>query len=239
MDGSLTNLDTKNCTAGAGVFFSDIDLGLGIGVSGLLSSTLAEIQTIVLVLKCVPHSSSVCLFFDSQAALDVCKSELDLVCSNFCNHCWIEHQLVVNIIRGKNLRVEWHKVKSHSGVVGNECADAIAGTSSHSGWFFSLQLNAHFLLANSHVVSGNSRHFVCDIFCSICHAHWEIGSGSKFLPASLLVDVDWFCSSLIWHPDSHIAVGHTSRPTADTHTFFMKALHHQLPVAVRKYLYNK
>ncbi|KAG9294016.1 hypothetical protein G9A89_019354 [Geosiphon pyriformis] len=183
--------------AGAGVFFSNIDLGLGIGVSGLLFSTLVEMQAIALVLECVPHSSSVCLFSDSQAALDACKLELDLVCLDFCNHCWFERQLVVNIIHGKNLRVEWHKVKSHSGVIGNEYADAIAGASSHSGWFLSLQLNAHFLLADSGVVSGNSRHFVRDIFRSVYCVYWEIGSGSKFLPASLLADIDWFCFSLV------------------------------------------
>ncbi|KAG9303344.1 hypothetical protein G9A89_013670 [Geosiphon pyriformis] len=190
MDGSLMNFSTENCAAGAGVFFSDINLGLGVGVLSLLSSTLAEIQAIVLALECIPHSSSVHLFFNSQAVLNACKSELDLVCPDFCNHCWVKHQLVVNIIYSKNLRVEWHKVKDHSGMVGNEYADVIAGASSHSGWFFSLQLNVHFLLVDGGVVSGNSRHFVHDIFCSVCRVHWKIGSDSKFLPTSLLADID-------------------------------------------------
>ncbi|KAG9296330.1 hypothetical protein G9A89_014922 [Geosiphon pyriformis] len=206
-DGSLMNLSTENCTAGAGVFFSDIDLGLGIGVLGLLSSTLVEMQAIVLALECVFYFSSVYLFSNSQAALDCL--------------------------------VEWHKVKDHSGVIGNEHADIIAGVSSHSGWFLPLQLNARFLLADGSVVSSNSRYFVCNIFCSVCHAYWEIGSDSKFLPASLLADVDWFCFSLVWHLDSHMAAGHTSRPTADAHTFFIKTLHHWLSVAVQKHLYNR
>ncbi|KAG9288228.1 hypothetical protein G9A89_021259 [Geosiphon pyriformis] len=214
-DGSLTNLGTKNCMAGAGVFFSDIDLGLGIGVLGLLFSTLAEMQTIVLALECVPCSSCVYLFSDSQAALNACKLELDIVHPDFRN------------------------LKGHSGIIGNECADAIAGASSHSGWFFPSQLHAHFLLADSGAVSGNSRYFVRDIFCSVSRVHWETGSGSKFLPASLFADVDWSCSSLVWHPDSHMAAGHTSKPTADAHSFLMKALHHQLPVVVRKHLYNR
>ncbi|KAG9300026.1 hypothetical protein G9A89_009754 [Geosiphon pyriformis] len=238
-NGSLTNLGTKNCMAGAGVFFSDIDLGLGVKVSDLLSSTLVEIQAIVLTLECVPHSSFVCLFSDSQAALDAYKSELGLVHPDFRNCCWVEHQHIVNIIRGKNLMVEWHKVKGHSGVIGNERADAIAGASSHLGWFLPSQLHVCFLLADGGTVSGNFRHFVCDIFCSVSRAHWEIGSGSKFLPASLVMDIDWSCSSLVWHPDSHMAAGHTSKCTADVHSFFIKALHHQLPVAIRKRLYNR
>ncbi|KAG9286135.1 hypothetical protein G9A89_010149 [Geosiphon pyriformis] len=199
MDGSLTNLGTRNCTAGTGVFFSNIDLGLDIGVLGLLSSTLAEMQAIALALECVPSSSSVRLFSDSQAALNACKSELGLVCLDFRNLCWVERQLIVNTIRDRNLMVEWHKVKVHF-------ADAIVRASSHSGWFLPSHLNACFLLAN------------------------KIGSGSKFLFTSLLVDIDWLYSSLVWHPDSHMAAGHTSKPTADAHTFFMKALHHQLPV---------
>ncbi|KAG9303672.1 hypothetical protein G9A89_018569 [Geosiphon pyriformis] len=36
-----------------------------------------------------------------------------------------------------------------------------------------------------------------------------------------------------------MATGFTSRPSANARTYFMKALHHQLPVAVRKHLYNK
>ncbi|KAG9307491.1 hypothetical protein G9A89_017321 [Geosiphon pyriformis] len=238
-DGFLTNLGTKNCAAGAGVFFSDIDLRLGVGVSGLLSSTLAEIQAIVLALKCVLCSSFVWLFSDSQAALDACKLELGLVCPDFHNCCWVECQHIVNIIHGKNLMIEWHKVKDHSGVIGNKCANAIAGVSSHSGWFLPSQLHVHFLLVDGGAVSGNSRHFVHDIFCSVSHAYWEIGSGSKFLPASLFADVDWSCSSLVWHPDSHMATGHTSKPTADACSFFMKALHYWLPVAVHKCLYNR
>ncbi|KAG9298242.1 hypothetical protein G9A89_002730 [Geosiphon pyriformis] len=33
-----------------------------------------------------------------------------------------------------------------------------------------------------------------------------------------------------------MAAGHTNKPTVDARTFFIKALHHQLPVAVRKRL---
>ncbi|KAG9288924.1 hypothetical protein G9A89_019546 [Geosiphon pyriformis] len=36
-----------------------------------------------------------------------------------------------------------------------------------------------------------------------------------------------------------MATSSTSRPLANAHTYFMKALHYWLPVAVRKHLYNK
>ncbi|KAG9287379.1 hypothetical protein G9A89_023751 [Geosiphon pyriformis] len=43
MDKSLKDLGTVGCKAGAAAFFEDINLGLGIGVSGLMSSTMVEL----------------------------------------------------------------------------------------------------------------------------------------------------------------------------------------------------
>ncbi|KAG9299160.1 hypothetical protein G9A89_013808 [Geosiphon pyriformis] len=90
MDGSLKNLSTASCKASAAVFFEDIDLGLGVGILGLMFSTLAELQAIVLALECVLSSSSICLFSDSQSVLDAYRSELGLVCPDFHNQCWVE-----------------------------------------------------------------------------------------------------------------------------------------------------
>ncbi|KAG9296929.1 hypothetical protein G9A89_006884 [Geosiphon pyriformis] len=56
-DGSLSNLDIVDMLAYAAVFFEDINLGLGVGVSGLVSSTLMELQAIALALECVPSFS--------------------------------------------------------------------------------------------------------------------------------------------------------------------------------------
>ncbi|KAG9298541.1 hypothetical protein G9A89_018900 [Geosiphon pyriformis] len=142
INGSLCNLESVNMKASAAAFFEDINLGLGIKVTGIVSFTLAELQAIVLALKCVPSSSSVHLFSDSQAALDVCKAELLFVLDN-----------------------DW--------------ADLLAGISSYSGWLLHLQLKKCFVLINSSIVSGNSRHF-------------ELGSGAKIVDSCLFIDIDWF-----------------------------------------------
>ncbi|KAG9293136.1 hypothetical protein G9A89_001763 [Geosiphon pyriformis] len=94
-------------------------------------------------------------------------------------------------------------------------------------------------MADGNVVSDNSRHFVRNTFHAMCHAHWKVGSDSKFLPVDLYVDVDWSHSSLVWHPDLHMATSFTSKISANARFYFMKALHHQLPMAVRKWLYNR
>ncbi|KAG9306135.1 hypothetical protein G9A89_016039 [Geosiphon pyriformis] len=86
-DGSLSNLGTVDMLADTAVFFENIDLGLGVGVSGLVFSTLVELQAIVLALKCVPSFCLVDLFSDSQTALDVCRSESLSVGSDFRNYC--------------------------------------------------------------------------------------------------------------------------------------------------------
>ncbi|KAG9290770.1 hypothetical protein G9A89_011733 [Geosiphon pyriformis] len=187
-DGFLSNLGTVSCRAGTAAFFKDIDLDLGIGVSGLMSSTLVKF--------------SVKLFSDSQSALDAFE----------CHH-------IVNVICSKNLRVSWHKVKDHSGISGND-------------WYLPSCLSKCFIMADGGVVSGNSKHFIHNIYHSVCYACWEIGSGSKFLKNDLLFDVDWVHSSLVWHSNLHMA-------TPNTYMYFMKALHHHLPVVIQKRLYSR
>ncbi|KAG9287260.1 hypothetical protein G9A89_008890 [Geosiphon pyriformis] len=150
-DGSLSNLGTASCKAGAAAYFEDIGLGLGVCVLGLMLSTLGKLQAIALLCS---------IFLDSQSALDTCKLELSLACSDFCNQYWVKCHHIVN-----------HKVKGHSGVSGNECANVIAGAASLSNWHFSFHLDEHFLIANGGIVSGNSRYFVHDIYHSVYRVH--------------------------------------------------------------------
>ncbi|KAG9296205.1 hypothetical protein G9A89_014797 [Geosiphon pyriformis] len=216
-DDSLAGLSTVSMQAGAAVFFDGVDLGLDVVVSGLVSSTMVELQAIALALECVPLSSSIYLFSNSQAALDACRSELSLV----------------------NLDVSWFKVKGHFGVVDNKWADALAVAASTSDLFFSSCLTESYILVDGIAVSGNSRYFVCDIFHCVHHTKWEIGSGSKILVSSLHKNIDWCRSSFMWHPDKHMATDFTGKRSAGACTYFMKALHYQLPMAVHKCLYSR
>ncbi|KAG9306144.1 hypothetical protein G9A89_016048 [Geosiphon pyriformis] len=237
-DGFLSGLETVDMKAGA-AYFEDVDLGLGVEVSGLVSSMIAELQMIALALKCIPLSHSIDLFLDSQAALDVCRFESSLLGPDFRNHCWMEHYHIVNVICQKNLRVNWVKVRGHSGVLGNKCANMFAKTAALSGWHLPHSISKQFLKTGNIAISGNSRHFVHDIFHSIHCVHWEVGSGSHVMTASLCADINWPRSLLVWHLDFYLAAGFISVRTAGLCSYFMKTLHHQLPVAVHKHLYSR
>ncbi|KAG9304069.1 hypothetical protein G9A89_005979 [Geosiphon pyriformis] len=110
-DGSLFHLGTAEVVGGAAAYFPDAGVGIGIEISGLLSSTMAELYAVVLVLQCVPSSCSVVINTNSQTTIDACASELGLIAPDFRNKCW---------------------VKDHSGDAYNDKADALAGCAAHS-----------------------------------------------------------------------------------------------------------
>ncbi|KAG9306162.1 hypothetical protein G9A89_016066 [Geosiphon pyriformis] len=126
-------------------------------------------------------------------------------------------------------------------VMNNVQANLLAGVSSHSSWLLlsPFWFKKYFILANDSIVSDNSRHFVCNVFWSIYRTYWELGSDIKIVDSHLLPNIDWSRLFLVWHLDSHMAAGFMSCHSAGSHFYFMKALHHRLPINIHKHLYDK
>ncbi|KAG9301275.1 hypothetical protein G9A89_012658 [Geosiphon pyriformis] len=153
-DGSLSGLGTVDVKAGAAAFFEDINLGLDVGVSGLVSSTLTELQAIALALECVSSFQSVDLFSDSQAIVDAYKSESLLVYLDFRNRC----------------------------IPDNERADAFAKEATFSAWHLLYLVGEHFLkvggiMVSDHVFSCSHNATGCAQLLDIHALAWAAFSG--------------------------------------------------------------
>ncbi|KAG9299727.1 hypothetical protein G9A89_013087 [Geosiphon pyriformis] len=223
MDGSLRNADSAEVICGAAAYFPVLDRSINVAVHGFLSFTIAELQAVALSLECISSSSTMVLYLDSQAAIDVCVSEMSLATPNFCNQCWLEKHHIFNLVRDKDLSVSWVKMKSHSGIPSNVEADLAAGTASGSLFSLFADVREHFLVAEGVAVFGNTCYFVRDIFQSVCCAHWEAGPGCDVVPNVMIGCIDWVVTAKF----------------STLCTYLMKAVHRRLPMAVRKRLYDK
>ncbi|KAG9290411.1 hypothetical protein G9A89_007142 [Geosiphon pyriformis] len=239
MDGLLVNTGSGDVADGTAVYFFSVDLSISVGISGLLSSTLAKLQAVMLALECVPSSSMVALHFDSQAVINACVSEMSFAVPDFCVPCWVERCYIFNLKKEKDLSVNWVKVKGHSGVYGNIRADFAVGAAICSQFFMSVEVQKCFLKADGMVLFGNICHFARDLHKSVCRACWEAGPNCDVIPGKLVGCVNWTATSRVWHLDSHMLAGFTSQKSSGLWLYLMKAVYRHLPVAVQKRLYNK
>ncbi|KAG9294984.1 hypothetical protein G9A89_017778 [Geosiphon pyriformis] len=224
-NGSLKRAGTADVSSSAAVYFPALGLGVGVKVCGLLSSTMAELQAVALALECVSSSSSVVLYFDSQAAINVCIFEMLLKVPDFRNHYWIERRHVFDLIRDKDLSVNWIKIKDHAGVLGNMEVNRFARETACSFFVLPIRIWVRFLVADDTVVSSNACHFVRNVFRSICYAYWKAGPGWDVVLADMLGDFDWAASAKIWYFNLHMLAGFTSHKSADLCTYLMKDVH--------------
>ncbi|KAG9294854.1 hypothetical protein G9A89_008546 [Geosiphon pyriformis] len=148
-DGSLKSAGLVEVANGTAAYFSATDMSIGIRVQRLLSSTLAELQAIVLALECVFSSCSVVLYSDSQSAIDACVSESLGMAPDFHNRCWIKQLHIVDLIKKKYILVRWVKVKGHLGVLGNVKADKLAEKATFSPFSLLVGIQKHFLVAEN------------------------------------------------------------------------------------------
>ncbi|KAG9305627.1 hypothetical protein G9A89_001688 [Geosiphon pyriformis] len=209
-DGSLRNAGSVDTACDVAAYFLVLDRNIGVVVGGLLFSTLAELQAVMLALECVPSSCQVILHTDSQAAIDVCLSELSCTMSDFHNWYWLERCHIFNLVRKKDLEV----------------TDLVAGNAAQSPFSLLTGVYEHYLVAENTAISGNAHHF-------------EAGLGVGVISVDFIGCVNWISTAKVWHSNSHMLTEFTGRKTSNLHSYLIKAVHRHLPVAVRKRLYDK
>ncbi|KAG9287634.1 hypothetical protein G9A89_023984 [Geosiphon pyriformis] len=129
-DGSLRCASSVEVVGRAAAYFLAVNADIGVKVAGLLSSTLTELQAVVLALKCVPSSCSVVLYLNSQFAINAYISKTSSTTPDFHNQCWIERLQIVNLLKGKNISIKAkHKAEMEkTGLVGDN--GVVSGLSS-------------------------------------------------------------------------------------------------------------
>ncbi|KAG9306888.1 hypothetical protein G9A89_002557 [Geosiphon pyriformis] len=176
-DGSLRCAGSVGVAGGVTTYFSAVNAGIEVKVAGLLSSTLIELQAVVLALK------------------------------------------------DKNISIEWVKIKEYLNVLGNIGADMLANKATSSSLSLPVKIWERFLVAEKTVISGNVGHFARDFYQLICCAHWKAGLGFNIVPNFMIKEIDWNATVAIWHSDSHMLSGFTSRKSANLHTYLIKAVY--------------
>ncbi|KAG9304494.1 hypothetical protein G9A89_020058 [Geosiphon pyriformis] len=212
-DGSIKNLGLLYVCSSAAAYFSDVDTSIGVKVDGLLSSTLIEMQAIVLVLECVFTFRLVNLYMDSQALLDLCKSASGMAGPNFCDKCWIKKEHICCIIAKKDLSVI-------------------------SKFFLPIVVSYCFFIVEGRLVSGNAYYVVKKLFNTVYSVGWKarcIGSVINVGFSDCFDKARIFC---VWHLNGKIRFGYTSTASATLQLYFMKMLYYCLSVAERKKIYN-
>ncbi|KAG9302054.1 hypothetical protein G9A89_021098 [Geosiphon pyriformis] len=238
-DRSLRYVGSVEVAGGAAAYFLAANTGIRVKITGLLSSTLTKLQTMVLALKCVPFSCSIVLYLNSQSVIDACISEAFLITPDFHNQCWIKRLQIVNLLKDKNISIKWVKVKRHSNVLGNVRTNALANETIFLSLFLSVKIWKRFLVTEKTAISSNICHFAQNLYQSICCAYWKTGLGFDIVPNIMIKKIDWNATMTIWHPDLHMFFEFTSRKSANLCTYLMKIVYRQLLVTVRKRLYNR
>ncbi|RHZ83449.1 hypothetical protein Glove_92g59 [Diversispora epigaea] len=132
-DGSLIKKDKNNShvtTMGCGwCAFNENDTEFNFSgkVENFASSTRAELMAILTAVYATPKHSRLCIFTDSQAAIDaIANATANPRKAHRKLKNWTIVKAIEEIASVQNLTLQLEKVKAHSGVIHNEMADKLA-----------------------------------------------------------------------------------------------------------------
>ncbi|RHZ79391.1 hypothetical protein Glove_147g16 [Diversispora epigaea] len=131
-DGSLIKKDNNNShvtTMGCGWCALDennTEFNFSGKVENFVSSTRAELMAILTAVYATPKHSRLCIFTDSQAAIDViANAAANPRKAHRKLKNWTIVKAIEEIANVQNLTLQLEKIKAHSGVIHNETADKL------------------------------------------------------------------------------------------------------------------
>ncbi|KAG9292198.1 hypothetical protein G9A89_023918 [Geosiphon pyriformis] len=92
------------------------------------------------------------------------------------------------------------QMKGYSGVLGNEHANWLADLAMSSGLVLPANIREKILMADDKLIFGNIHHF-------------KFGPGSSIVDFLWVRNINWVCTVLVWHSDSHMSAEYTNRAT--------------------------
>ncbi|KAG9295731.1 hypothetical protein G9A89_001748 [Geosiphon pyriformis] len=87
MDGLLKDTGSAGIASSAAAYFPALNMCVGLGVHGLVSSTITKLQAVTLSLKCVLFFCFLVVYLDSQAAISACVLKIAFATPDFHNPC--------------------------------------------------------------------------------------------------------------------------------------------------------
>ncbi|KAG9289171.1 hypothetical protein G9A89_022480 [Geosiphon pyriformis] len=129
-------------------------------------------------------------------------------------------------------------IKDHTGVISNEYANFFTSAATGSNFILPVKMSHHFLSIEDRPLSDNAYHIIRKLYEAVNLVGWKSKYTNSMVDESLSGLIDKHHTFNVWHMDGQIRSGYTSSDSAILHSYFMKALYHQLPVAKRKRLYD-
>ncbi|KAG9287458.1 hypothetical protein G9A89_023830 [Geosiphon pyriformis] len=131
-----------------------------------------------------------------------------------------------------------NKVRGHTSVVDNKHTDFFVRAATSSNFILLIKTSLYFLSVEDRPLSNNAYYIVSRLYNTVNFVGWESKYASDIVNGVFSSLIDKHHTFNIWHVNSHVRFGYTGSATATLHSYFIKTLHHWLPMAKRKKLYN-
>jgi hypothetical protein len=184
-------------------------------------------------------SQQITIKTDSKTTIHILETPAKNTKQLIRNKYQVEKQYITTQIQKKKLKVSVHKVKAHSGDLDNDLAneEAKKGTESHTKYNVPIT-NPTLTNDQEQPITDDPRHWLKMYYRNQHLLQWQQNHLEKHTDQAIITSTDWTATKMAWEEDGKINSGTNTFQDTHTRTFKTKILHHRLPTASRKKLYD-